>query len=75
MGAMGVKRFLLFTAPAAGERKQFVASFETREAGVDVARKLECDRHMRWQVIDSDSTKVVAEHGGSEQPAAPSLPQ
>ena len=72
---MGVKRFLLFTAPAAGESKQFVASFETREAGVSVAEKLEGDGRMRWQVIDGDSSKVVAEHCGSEEPAAPSVPQ
>ncbi len=71
---MGIKRFLLFTAPAAGERKQYVASFDTREAAVDVAEKLEGGCLMRWELIDSDSTKVVAEHRGSEEPAAPAVP-
>ena len=63
---MAIKRFLLFTAPSAGERKQFVASFDTREASVDMAEKLKGDCPMRWQVVDSADSKVVAEHAGSE---------
>lgn len=67
---MAIKRFLLFTAPKAGDRKQFVASFDTRDEGVDMAGKLKGDLPMRWQVVDSADSKVVAEHAGSEgQPA------
>jgi hypothetical protein len=62
---MAIKRFLLFTAPAADERKQFVASFDTREEGVQAAEKLKADSFMRWQVIDGESAKAVAEHPGS----------
>ena len=67
---MGIKRFLLFTATN-GERKQYVASFDSREAGVAVAGKLNSDGRMRWELVDSDSGKVVAEHRASELPAAP----
>jgi hypothetical protein len=69
---MGIKRYLLFTAPKAGDRKQFVASFETREEGANMGAKLKGDLPMRWQVVDSADSKVVAEHAGSEEQPAES---
>jgi len=64
---MTVKQFLLFTSSNAKERKQFVASFDSRENAIEVAEKIKpTDSAMRWQVIDSRSGKVVAEDPGSE---------
>jgi len=51
------KKFLLFTAPN-------VASFESREDAVDIARRLKGESPMRWQVIDSVTADCVAEHRG-----------
>jgi hypothetical protein len=61
---VAIKQFLLFTAPNETGRKSFVASFESREDAVDVARRLKGETPMRWQVIDSTTAACVAEHRG-----------
>lgn len=61
---MALKKFLLFTSPSELERKSFVASFESSEDAIDIARRLKGDTPMRWQVIDSNTAACVAEHRG-----------
>jgi hypothetical protein len=59
-----MKKYLLFTAPDDTARKAFVASFDSREDAVDIARRLKGETPMRWQVIDSSTAACVAEHRG-----------
>ena len=61
---MPYKKFLLFTAPNESEGKSFVASFDSSEDAVDIARRLKGESPMRWQVIDSVTSDCVAEHRG-----------
>ena len=61
---MPFKKFLLFTAPSDSEGKSFVASFDSSEDAVDIARRLKGESPMRWQVIDADTAACVAEHRG-----------
>ncbi len=61
---MAIKKYLLFTAPSNTERKSFVASFDSREDAVDIARRLKGETPMRWQVIDTVTAACVAEHRG-----------
>jgi hypothetical protein len=61
---MAIKQFLLFTAPSDSERKSFVASFESSEDAVDIAKRLKGETPMRWQVIDSATAACIAEHRG-----------
>jgi len=61
---MALKKFLLFTAPSDTERKSFVASFDSRDDAVEIAKRLKGESPMRWQVIDSVTAACVAEHRG-----------
>lgn len=61
---MAIKKYLLFTAPNDTERKSFVASFDSREDAVDIARRLKGVTPMRWQVIETATAACVAEHRG-----------
>ena len=61
---VAIKKFLLFTAPNETAHKSFVASFESPEDAVDVARRLKGETPMRWQVIDTATAACVAEHRG-----------
>jgi hypothetical protein len=60
-----LKRFLLFTAPTAHGRKQYVASFNSRNDAITGAEILKSDPAMRWQVVDTETSEVVAEDPGS----------
>ena len=64
MRATGLKRFLLFTMPATGGMKNYVASYETREDAIGMAEKLKAKAALRWQVIDNLTSEVVAEDPG-----------
>ena len=69
---MAIKKYLLFTTRSEKERKMFVASFESREAAVDTAKKLKGDTALRWQVIDSATAQCVAENtSGAASSAVP----
>lgn len=65
MAAHGhVKQYLLFVAPTALERKNYVASYKTREQAIRVAETLKIDQAIRWQVFDKVSGELVAEDPG-----------
>jgi hypothetical protein len=63
-GGGKLRRFALFHAPSALERKQYVASFFSREEAMANGEKLKTDPAMRWQVIDNQTSEVVAEDPG-----------
>ncbi len=65
---MRIKKFLLFTAPAAGERKNFVGSFETRDEAIEAAGKLKDGGGLWWQVIETATAECVAEDPGWTPP-------
>ena len=71
---MAIKKFLLFTTRSEKERKMFVASFDSREAAVDTAKKLKGDTALKWQVIDSATAQCVAENTGGGAAAASAAP-
>ena len=64
MRSTGLKRFLLFTTPATGGMKNYVASYDTREDAIGMAEKLKAQAALRWQVIDNLTSEVVAEDPG-----------
>jgi hypothetical protein len=61
MADRGLSRFLLFTAPARGERKHFVASFRTIEEGIAQGEHAKSASTVYWQVVDKISNQIVAE--------------
>ncbi len=61
MAERGLQRFLLFTAPARGERKMFVASFPSIEAALVQAEIVKAGSTIYWQVVDKISGAIVAE--------------
>ena len=65
---MRVKNFLLFTAPAAGERKTFAGSFESRSEAIEAAGKLKDGCGLWWQVIETATAECVAEDPGWNPP-------
>lgn len=65
---MRVKKFLLFTAPAAGERKNFAGSFETRDEAIEAAGRLKDRGGLWWQVIETATAECVAEDPGRTTP-------
>ena len=65
---MRLKKFLLFSAPSAGDRKNFAASFDTREEAIDAAGLLKRDGHRWWQVIETATAECVAEDPGWDLP-------
>jgi hypothetical protein len=60
MAERRVARFLLFTAPARGERKMYVASFRTIDDAIASGEKATSGAAY-WQVVDKFSSGVVAE--------------
>ena len=64
MAERGLQRFLLFTAPARGERKMFVASFQTIDDALVRAEKVKTGATAYWQVVDKISGAIVAEDMG-----------
>ena len=61
MRATGLKRFLLFTTPPVGGRKDYVASYHSREEAIVAAEQIKVDRGNCWQIIDNHTAEVVAE--------------
>ncbi len=61
---MRIKKFLLFTAPAAGERKNFAGSHETRDEAIQAAGRLKDGGGLWWQVIETATAECVAEDPG-----------
>jgi hypothetical protein len=59
-----LRRFALFHAQNAFERKQYVASFMSREEAMAHGEQLKTGPAMRWQVIDNHTSEVVAEDPG-----------
>jgi hypothetical protein len=51
----------LFTAPARGERKMFIASFPTIDEAIAAAEKANNGGALYWQVVDKVSNQIVAE--------------
>ena len=68
---MRIKKFLLFTAAAAGQRKAFAGSFDTREQAIEAAGRLKDGGGHWWQVIETATAECVAEDPGwtSSEPA------
>jgi len=66
---MRIKKFLLFTAPAAGERKSFAGSFDTREDAIEAASKLKDGVEIWLQVVETATAECVAEDPGWTSPA------
>jgi hypothetical protein len=60
-----LKRFILFTAASRRNRKDFVASFSSREEAIAKAEIMKTDGTMRWQVFDNHISEVVAEDPGA----------
>lgn len=58
---MRIKKFLMFTAPAAGERKAYAGSFETRDDAIEAAGKLKERGGLWWQVIETATAECVAQ--------------
>ena len=69
---MRIKKFLLFTAPAAGDRKTFVGSFESREEAIAAAGRLKEGGGLWWQVIETATAECVAQDPGWTTPFKPS---
>ena len=61
MAERGLQRFLLFTAPARGDRKLFVASFQSIDDALVAAEKAKSPATKYWQVVDKISGAIVAE--------------
>jgi len=61
MSERGLQRFLLFTAPARGARKLFVASFRTIDEAVASVENAKAGAGAYWQVVERSSNQVVAE--------------
>ena len=68
---MRIKKFLLFTAPAAGERKTFAGSFESREQAIEAAGTLKSGCGLWWQVIETATAECVAQDPGWTTPVEP----
>jgi len=68
---MRIKKFLLFTAPAAGERKSFAGSFDTREDAIEAAGRIQDGGKAWWQVVETATAECVAEDPGWTSPANP----
>ncbi len=64
MRATGLKRFLLFTTPLLGGRKDYVASYHSREEAIAAAEQINVNTGNRWQIIDNHTAEVVAEFPG-----------
>ena len=67
---MGNKALFAVHGTGAGRAQAVCGVVQTLEAGVDVAGKLPGDGAMRWELVDSDSSRVVAEHPLKRAPAA-----
>ena len=65
---MRIKKLLLFTAPAAGKRKNFAGSFETRDEAIEAAGKLKDGSGLWWQVIETATGECVAQDPGWTTP-------
>ena len=61
MAERRLRRFLLFTAPARGDRKLFVSSFGTIDDAIASAEKVTSGGASYWQVVDKISGGIVAE--------------
>ena len=61
MPERGLQRFLLFTAPARGARKMFVASYRTIDEAVASVEKAKAGAAPYWQVVERSTNQVVAE--------------
>ena len=61
-----LKPFLLFVAATASDRKNYIASFPSLEKAVEEAARLKSSQATRWQVLDKETAKVLAEDPGSE---------
>jgi hypothetical protein len=60
-----LKRFVLFSAAGPMDRKQYVASYESRNDAISSAESLKTElESMRWQVIDNETSEIVAEDPG-----------
>lgn len=60
----GLKRFLLFTAPLDGKRKDYALSFDSREGAIAAAEKIKAQIPVCWQVMDNYTAEIVAEDPG-----------
>jgi hypothetical protein len=61
-----VKRFLLFSALTDLQRKGYVGSFRTLDEAVREAKARKTSAAMRWQVMDRETLKVLAEDPGKD---------
>ena len=59
-----LKRFILFVAASQQGRKQYVASFDSRNDAIASAETLKTHPAMRWQVLDNETADIVAEDPG-----------
>jgi hypothetical protein len=57
-----LKRFALFVAASATERRTYVGSFHEKEQALTEVARLITGPGMRWYVVDNTDSKVVAEH-------------
>lgn len=61
---MRIKKFLLFTAACAGQRKTFAGSFDTREEAIEAAARIKDGSGPWWQVIETATAECVAQDPG-----------
>jgi hypothetical protein len=62
---IGLRRFHLFVGPRAQSKKLFVASYSSSADAILAAEERKTLPEMRWQVLDSHTSEVVAEDPGN----------